>query len=180
MAKDWTSPVGSLWRLDGAAATEMDTGIILANGIGFSPDDRVFYFTDFARRTIFAYPFDVASGTLGERRVFLTIDGKDGKPDGMTVDAEGHVWIAHWDGWCVTRHDPGGPRSPAHRHARAAPHLCGFRWRGPLDTLCHLRHHGPHAGGAGEGPALRCTLRRRDTCIAASPKAALFQPRRIP
>lgn len=109
MAKDWTSPVGSLWRLDGdGEVTEMDTAVILANGIGFSPDDRVFYFTDFARRTVFAYPFDVAAGTLGERKVFVTLDEKDGKPDGMTVDADGHVWIAHWDGWCVTRHDPAG------------------------------------------------------------------------
>jgi sugar lactone lactonase YvrE len=108
MAKDWTSPAGSLWRLAGDKAAEMDTGIVLANGIGFSPDDRVFYFTDFARRTIFTYPFDLAAGTLGERQVFVTLEEKDGKPDGMTVDSEAHVWIAHWDGWCVTRHDPKG------------------------------------------------------------------------
>jgi sugar lactone lactonase YvrE len=108
MAKDWTSPVGSLWRLAGDMAAEMDTGIILANGIGFSPDDSVFYFTDFARRTVFAYPFDLAAGTLGDRQVFVTLVEKDGKPDGMTVDAEGYLWIAHWDGWCVTRHDPTG------------------------------------------------------------------------
>lgn len=108
MAKDWTSPAGSLWRLDGAAAAEMDTGVILANGIGFSPDDRVMYFTDFARRTVFSYPFDVESGTLGERRPFIVLAEADGNPDGLTVDAEGHVWVAHWDGWCVTRHDPAG------------------------------------------------------------------------
>ena len=108
MAKDWVSPIGSLWRLEGGTATEMDTGIILANGIGFSPDDRMLYFTDFARHTVFAYPFDISSGTLGKREVLVTLDEADGKPDGMTVDSEGHVWIAHWDGWCVTRHDPMG------------------------------------------------------------------------
>jgi sugar lactone lactonase YvrE len=109
MAKDWTSPVGSLWRLDGSgAAAEMDTGVILANGIGFSPDDSVLYFTDFARRTVFAYDFDLESGALGERRTFITLDETDGLPDGLTVDADGHVWVAHWDGWCVTRHDPNG------------------------------------------------------------------------
>jgi len=109
MAKDWTSPVGSLWRLgtDGKAG-EMDKDVILANGIGFSPDDTIFYFTGFARRNIFAYPFDAASGTLGERKVFITLEEKDGKPDGMAVDSEGYLWIAHWDGWCVTRHDPQG------------------------------------------------------------------------
>lgn len=109
MAKDWTSPAGSLWRLDGnSAAAEMDTGIILANGIGFSPDDRVLYFTDFARRTVFAYRFDLESGALGARKALITLDEADGKPDGLTVDCEGHVWVAHWDGWCVTRHDPQG------------------------------------------------------------------------
>ena len=86
----------------------MDTGVILANGIGFSPDDRILYFTDFARRTIFAYPFDVATGALGQRTTLITLDENDGKPDGMTVDADGYIWVAHWDGWCVTRHDPTG------------------------------------------------------------------------
>lgn len=109
MAKDWKSAIGSLWRLeqDGSVA-EIDTGVILANGIGFSPDDKVFYFTDFAKRTVFAYPFDIATGTLGKREIFVTLAEGDGSPDGMTVDAEGFVWIAHWDGWCVTRHDPKG------------------------------------------------------------------------
>ena len=109
MAKDWVSPIGSLWRLDGSGSTkEMDTGIILANGIGFSPDNRVLYFTDFARRTVFAYPFDLESGALGQPSAFITLEERDGKPDGLTVDGEGHVWVAHWDGWCVTRHDPKG------------------------------------------------------------------------
>lgn len=109
MARDWTSPIGSLWRLGGnGMATEMATGVILANGIGFSPDDRMLYFTDFARRIVFAYSFDLESGSLGQPKVLITLDEKDGKPDGLTVDAEGHVWVAHWDGWCVTRHDPDG------------------------------------------------------------------------
>ena len=109
MAKDWISSIGSLWRLQGdGAVAEMDTGIILANGIGFSPDDRMLYFTDFARRTVFAYPFDLESGTLGEPSAVITLEEKDGKPDGLTVDDEGHIWVAHWDGWCVTRHDPNG------------------------------------------------------------------------
>jgi sugar lactone lactonase YvrE len=109
MAKDWKSPIGSLWRLGAdAVATEMDTGIVLANGIGFSPDDRVFYFTDFAKRIVFSYPFDIANGSLGKREVFVSLPESDGSPDGLTVDVEGHVWIAHWDGWCVTRHDPKG------------------------------------------------------------------------
>jgi len=109
MAKDWVSPIGSLWRLDsGGQVSEMATGVILANGIGFSPDDRICYFTDFAKRTIFAYPFDAGAGVLGKPEIFLTLPEADGLPDGLTVDAEGHVWVAHWDGWCVTRHDPRG------------------------------------------------------------------------
>jgi len=109
MAKDWTSPIGSLWRLRGTGDTvEMDGNVILANGIAFSPDDRVLYFTDFGRRTIYAYPFDIRSGTLGQREPVVVLPEGDGSPDGITVDTEGYIWVAHWDGWCVSRHDPKG------------------------------------------------------------------------
>jgi len=109
MAKDWKSPVGSLWRLEGNGEVfEADTEIILANGIGFSPDDRVLYFADFGRRSVFAYSFDLESGEIGNRQALFSLNEVDGLPDGLTVDSEGYIWVAHWDGWCVTRHDPVG------------------------------------------------------------------------
>src|SRR5690606_20287098 len=100
---------GRLWRLDPDGRTyEMDRGFHVSNGLGWSPDDKTFYFTDTAKQTIYAYDFDLESGAIGNRRVFVTVPESEGKPDGLTVDAEGFVWSAHWDGWCVTRYDPEG------------------------------------------------------------------------
>jgi sugar lactone lactonase YvrE/DNA-binding IclR family transcriptional regulator len=100
---------GALWRLDANGSVQcMARNIHVANGLGWSPDDSVFYFTDSGRRTIFAYDFDIASGDIENRRVFATLPEGTGTPDGLTVDSEGFVWSAHWDGWCITRYDPQG------------------------------------------------------------------------
>jgi sugar lactone lactonase YvrE/DNA-binding IclR family transcriptional regulator len=100
---------GALWRLDPDGSIHcMARNIHVANGLGWSPDNRVFYFTDTGRRTIFAYDFDLESGAIDNRRIFAALPEGTGTPDGLTVDSEGFVWSAHWDGWCVTRYDPQG------------------------------------------------------------------------
>lgn len=109
LAIDTTPGQGRLWRLDAdGRAHEMDNGFHVSNGMGWSPDDRTFYFADTNRQTIYAYDFDLDSGAIANRRVFVTVPEGEGKPDGLTVDAEGFVWATHWDGWCVTRYDPDG------------------------------------------------------------------------
>ncbi|WP_170116523.1 SMP-30/gluconolactonase/LRE family protein [Devosia submarina] len=109
LAIDTAPDQGRLWRLDPDGRTyEMDRGFHVSNGMGWSPDDKTFYFTDTAKQTIYAYDFDLESGAIGNRRIFVTVPETEGKPDGLTVDAEGFIWIAHWDGWCVTRYDPTG------------------------------------------------------------------------
>ncbi|HTN64541.1 MAG TPA: SMP-30/gluconolactonase/LRE family protein [Devosia sp.] len=109
LAIDAAPDQGRLWRLDPDGRTyEMDRGFHVSNGLGWSPDDKTFYFTDTAKQTIYAYDFDLESGSIGNRRVFVTVPESEGKPDGLTVDSEGFIWSAHWDGWCVTRYDPEG------------------------------------------------------------------------
>jgi sugar lactone lactonase YvrE len=109
LAIDTTPGQGRLWRLDGEGRlTEMDRGFHVANGLGWSPDDKTFYFTDTAKHTIYAYDFDIESGDIANRRVFVRVPDEEGRPDGLTVDTEGFVWSAHWDGWCITRYDPDG------------------------------------------------------------------------
>jgi sugar lactone lactonase YvrE/DNA-binding IclR family transcriptional regulator len=109
LAIDTTPGQGSLWRLDPDGRTrEMDRGFHVSNGLGWSPDDRLFYFTDTAKQTIYVYDFDIEMGAIENRRVFASVPESEGKPDGLTIDAEGFVWSAHWDGWCVTRYDPDG------------------------------------------------------------------------
>lgn len=100
---------GSLYRVgaDGGM-TRMLTGIGVSNGLDWSPDGTVFYYTDSMRRTIWRFPFDPVEGTLGERSVFVALGAESGNPDGLTVDEEGFVWCAVWDGSRIIRFGPGG------------------------------------------------------------------------
>lgn len=100
---------GRIWRItpDRQAAC-MEQGFVVGNGMWWSRDGSLMYFTDSANRTIFSYQFDMATGGLGERRCFATVPSDAGYPDGLTVDAEGYVWSAHWDGWRITRYRPDG------------------------------------------------------------------------
>lgn len=101
-------PEGTLYRLDPArGCAAMQTGIRIPNSLCWSPDGRVMYFADSPMRTIFAYPFDAATGELGDRREFATVEAP-AIPDGATVDAEGFVWCAHYDGWRIVRFAPDG------------------------------------------------------------------------
>lgn len=109
LAIDTTPGHGSLYRLDpDGRCTTMDTGFNISNGLGWSPDDRLFYFTDSGVRRIYVYDFDIGSGSISNRRLFVELPEGVGTPDGLAVDSEGYVWSAHWDGWCVTRYAPDG------------------------------------------------------------------------
>lgn len=100
---------GRLFRFDGVdAAQEMDRGFLVSNGLGWSPDEKTMYFVDTGTGTIFAYDFDAESGALAHRRAFVEIRPDNGRPDGLTVDAEGCLWVALWDGWKVARYTPDG------------------------------------------------------------------------
>ena len=102
-------PTGSLYRLDANLSIHrMVTGFICSNGMGWSPDNQIMYFTDSMVRTIWAYDYELSTGELGARRVFAQLSDGDGMPDGLTVDSEGGVWVAIWDGWRVVRYLPSG------------------------------------------------------------------------
>lgn len=109
LAIDTTPGKGALWRVDAdGSAHLMDRGFHISNGIGWSPDDRLMYFTDSGKRTIWVYDFDAERGEISNRRVFAEIDSATGIPDGLAVDVDGGVWSAIWDGWNVTRFAPDG------------------------------------------------------------------------
>jgi D-xylonolactonase len=82
-------------------------GIAITNGPAVSPDGRLLYFVDTLAGTIAASAIQ-NDGSLGERRQFVTIDEQDGHPDGPTVDSEGCLWIALYNGWEVRRYSPVG------------------------------------------------------------------------
>jgi sugar lactone lactonase YvrE len=100
---------GTLYRLDPDLSVHvMCTNVHLSNGLGWSPDDRVLYYTDSLRRTIWAYDYDLETGAIAKRRTFARVPDDAGVPDGLCVDAEGFVWSAHWGGWRLTRYAPDG------------------------------------------------------------------------
>jgi xylono-1,5-lactonase len=99
---------GSLYRLDvDSKCSRIDTGYRVTNGPAFSPDGMTLYHTDSAIQRVYAFALD-RNGEATGRRVFLQFQHVDGYPDGMTVDSEGCLWIAFWDGWCIRRFSPEG------------------------------------------------------------------------
>ncbi len=79
----------------------------ISNGLGWSPDNRIFYFTDSSNHTIYAYDFDIENGEISNERIFVETSHHY-KPDGLSVDSEGYIWSAMWDGWKITRFAPNG------------------------------------------------------------------------
>lgn len=99
----------ALYRLDPDLSCErMESRIGISNSLAWSPDDRTFYFADTLQRKIFAYDFDLATGAIANRRVFADCADQPGAPDGSTIDAEGFLWNAQWDGWRLVRYAPDG------------------------------------------------------------------------
>lgn len=118
---------GSLYRLDpNGTVQQMGSGFVCSNGLGWSPDDRIMYFTDSMARTIWAYEFDLGTGNIGERKVFARLSDDDGIPDGLAVDAEGFVWCAIWDGWRLVRFAPNGTVDRELRTPVQRPTSCTF------------------------------------------------------
>ena len=101
---------GKLYALDpGATALRpIDDDIFLANGPCWSPDDRTFYHADSLRHTIFAYDYDIETGTVSGRRPFASTKDLGGIPDGATVDSDGNVWSAICEGAKLVRFRPDG------------------------------------------------------------------------
>ena len=104
-----TETSGGLYRVDrDGEVTLLFRGTGVSNGMGFSPDLRTFYWTCSTRRRMLAFDYDRASGALSGERVFYQANDAEGIPDGMTVDSDGNVWSARWDGFAVVKHAPDG------------------------------------------------------------------------
>lgn len=104
MAYDQTPGRGTVYRVDpDFSVTPILHGVTTSNGMGWSPDGRRFYHADTGTGEIKVYDFDLAQGTIGNGRVIYTAPPSAGSPDGLTVDAEGDLWVAMWGGDAVLR-----------------------------------------------------------------------------
>lgn len=100
---------GFLYRLDpDLSLHQLDEGYTISNGPAFSVDGKTMYHTNTVKKTIFAFDLH-EDGTIGRKRPFIQLtDDAEGHPDGMTVDSENCLWLAHYGGARVTRYSPAG------------------------------------------------------------------------
>ncbi|MFF7751225.1 SMP-30/gluconolactonase/LRE family protein [Streptomyces sp. NPDC007971] len=98
---------GTLSRLTGDGEVRVVLpGVTVSNGTGWSPDGRLLYYADTPTRRVDVFDHDGEG--LRNRRTLTEIEQGAGFPDGLTVDAEGCVWVALWDGGAVRRYTPSG------------------------------------------------------------------------
>jgi len=161
MAFDEVSVMGSLYRLDpDGTVTTMLTGVGISNGLDWSADGSTMYFIDSPTRGVDTFRWDGATGTIADRRRLVTIGPDEGKPDGMTLDAEGYLWVACWDGWRVRRYAPDGSFDREIRFPAA--HVSSVAFGGPdldelyVTTAWHMVDPADRAAQPTAGSLFRC------------------------
>lgn len=98
--------VAKLYLYDTETLIPKISDVTISNGIDWSLDNKTFYFTDTPAQEISQYDFDLKNGEISNPRTFAKVS--PGMPDGLTMDSEGNIFGAHWDGGCVTVYSPKG------------------------------------------------------------------------
>ncbi|MBD2343493.1 SMP-30/gluconolactonase/LRE family protein [Anabaena subtropica] len=117
----------SLYRYDPDGSLQvMETGLTISNGLGWSPDEKTFYLNDSEQQKMYAYNFDTVTGKISNRRIFVDLTGESFYPDGLTIDSQGNIWVAMWDGWCVICFNPKGEEISQIKLPVQRPTSCTF------------------------------------------------------
>lgn len=106
MALDESVGAGSLYMYHDNQSFKKIEEVSISNGIAWNVDNTIMYFIDSPTLEVISYSFDKKTGTISDKKRIIQISRSDGFPDGMTIDTEGMLWIAHWDGWQITRWNP--------------------------------------------------------------------------
>ena len=106
-----TDARGALWCVSPKGECVLgDVGFAVSNGPAFSLDGKTMYFNDSNGKKTFAYDISKKDPTPRNRRVLISYTHEEGLPDGLTVDSEGCLWVAHWGGARITRFSAAGDR----------------------------------------------------------------------
>lgn len=108
MDLETTRPVGELLVFDGRALRVVHDGVILSNGLGWSPSGDVFYHVDTGRHLIYRHDYELDTGSVSNREVLVDLSESSASPDGLAVDVDGNLWVAMWDGWRIDVFDGNG------------------------------------------------------------------------
>jgi sugar lactone lactonase YvrE len=109
MAEEETPGAGALYRLDpGGSVTRILGDVTISNGIDWNLEGTLMYYIDTATQGVDVFDFDCETGTVSGRRQLIAVEPDAGAPDGLTVDADGFLWVALWGGGAVRRYAPDG------------------------------------------------------------------------
>ena len=149
-----------LYRLDrdGTLTLLLDQ-LGLANGMGISPNHETFYLTDTQARSITRYQYDAQTGAINDPHVLIHVPGGGGSPDGMAVDAEGHLWSAHFGAGKLVRYDHEG--RPVREVSVPAQQVTSLAFAGADYTDVYVTSGGgddPAANGAAAGALFHLRL----------------------
>ncbi|NEW84910.1 MAG: SMP-30/gluconolactonase/LRE family protein, partial [Mariniphaga sp.] len=97
---------GKLYCFDGRSVDVKLENLTISNGMAWSADLKCFYFIDTADYAVSCFDFDNVRGNISNRRKVIDVPVDMGGPDGMTIDHDGMLWIAHWGGACIARWNP--------------------------------------------------------------------------
>lgn len=127
MALDLTPGIASLYRLDpDGQVYRMLDGVGLSNGLGWSPAGDAFYFIDSLEYAVDAFDYDAESGAISNRRRLVDLRDTGALPDGMTVDADGFLWVALYRGGALHRYSPKGRLDGVLALPVSQPTSCAF------------------------------------------------------
>lgn len=117
--------IGVLFRLDtDGTLHRILENVTIPNGMSFSLDDSTMFWTDTPTGNIYAFDYDIATGSISNQRVFWHTD--EGGPDGHAMDAEGNLWVALWGAWKVVKVSPAGEVTAEIEVPTRCPTVSGF------------------------------------------------------
>lgn len=138
MNMEETDPQGALYQLaPDLSLNKVTDKRTISNGLAWTKDERTLYYIDSPTRQVVQFSVDPETGLLSDETVCFPIPEGRGFPDGMTIDQEGMLWVAHYDGACVARYDPATGKT-LHMVDVPAPHVTSCAFGGPHNEVLYI------------------------------------------